>query len=53
MTTVITAMVLVAAALLLLGVRALFVRGGRFPSGHVSDIPALRSKGIGCTRKLK
>lgn len=35
-------------AVLLLGVKVFFVKGGRFPSGHVHDIPALRSRGIGC-----
>lgn len=39
---------LVGIAVVLLGVKALFVRGGRFPSGHAHDIPALRKKGIGC-----
>lgn len=40
--------VLLLVAVLLLGVKALFVKGGRFPSGHVKDIPALRKKNIGC-----
>lgn len=35
---------LLTAAVILLGVKALFVKGGRFPSGHVHDIPALRKK---------
>lgn len=51
MTTVLSAIVLVAVAALLLGVKALFVKGGRFPSGHVGDIDALRSKGIGCAHR--
>lgn len=40
--------ILIALAVLLLGVKVLFVKGGRFPSGHVSDSRALRSRGIGC-----
>lgn len=38
-------------AVLLLGIKVLFVKGGRFPQGHVSDIPALKKKGIGCASK--
>lgn len=40
--------VIVAVCVLLLGVKVLFVRGGRFPSGHAHDIPALRSRGVTC-----
>ncbi|MDE6265277.1 MAG: hypothetical protein K2M11_09070 [Paramuribaculum sp.] len=53
MTTVLPAIILVLVAVVILGVKALFVKGGRFPSGHASDIPALRKKGIGCVRKMK
>lgn len=35
-------------AVLLLGVKVLFVKGGRFPSGHVSGNPALRRRNISC-----
>lgn len=48
MATVILAVFLLLAAFILLGVKVLFVKGGKFPSGHVHDIPALRKKGIGC-----
>lgn len=48
MKLVILSIVLVALAVVLLGVKVLFVRGGRFPSGHVHDIEALRSKNITC-----
>ncbi|MCI9285780.1 MAG: hypothetical protein HFJ91_08345 [Muribaculaceae bacterium] len=41
---------LVGVALMLLGVRVLFVRNGRFPSPHAHDNPSLRRKGIGCHR---
>ena len=36
--------------ILLLGVKVFFVKGGRFPSGHVHDNPALRDKGLSCHR---
>lgn len=51
MKTVLIAIAMLVVAALLLGIRVLFVKGGRFPSGHASDIPALRSKGIGCVRQ--
>ncbi|MBD5225637.1 MAG: hypothetical protein HDS68_06710 [Bacteroidales bacterium] len=36
--------ILLAAAVLLMGVKALFVKGGRFPSGHVHDLPGLQKR---------
>lgn len=48
MLTAILTISLVLCAVLLLGIRVLFVKGGRFPSGHVHDVPDLRDKGIGC-----
>jgi hypothetical protein len=41
---------LLAIAFLLLGVKVLFVKGGQFPSGHVHDNKALRSRGIRCAQ---
>lgn len=35
---------LIAVAIVLLGVKALFVKGGRFPRGHAHDLPALKKK---------
>ncbi len=40
--------ILLAIAVVLLGVKVFFKKGGRFPSGHVKDSVALRRKGIGC-----
>lgn len=40
--TLISVVVLLAMAFALLGVKALFVRGGKFPSGHVHDLPRRR-----------
>lgn len=42
------AIFLVAVAVVLLGVKVLFVKNGKFPSGHVRDVEALRRRGIGC-----
>lgn len=47
---VIISVVLIGIAVVIMGVRALFVKGGRFPSGHAHDIPALRERGVGCHR---
>lgn len=40
-------------AVILLGVKVLFVKGGKFPSGHVSASPELRKRGIGCAKEMK
>lgn len=45
---VLLSVILMAIAFVLLGVKVLFVKGGRFPSGHVHDNPHLRRRGIGC-----
>lgn len=42
--TLVAAVVLLALALALLGVKALFVKGGEFPSGHVHDLPRLKRR---------
>jgi uncharacterized protein (UPF0333 family) len=39
---------LLAVAVVLLGIKVLFVKGGKFPSGHVGESAALRAKGITC-----
>lgn len=38
-------------AVLLLGVKVLFVKGGKFPSGHAGANPELRRRGIGCAHE--
>lgn len=48
MKLVFLAIFLVGIAVILLGIRVLFVKNGKFPSGHVKDIPALRKKNIHC-----
>lgn len=41
---VILSVILIAVAILLLGVKVFFVKGGKFPSGHAHDVAALRGK---------
>ncbi|MCH5221890.1 MAG: hypothetical protein J1F05_06165 [Muribaculaceae bacterium] len=48
MKTIILSIAVVLVCVILLGVRVLFVKGGRFPDGHVSHSKALREKGFGC-----
>lgn len=48
--TVLITLLIVAICVLLLGVKVFFVKGGRFPNGHVSGNKALRKKGIGCVQ---
>ncbi len=48
MKTVILTILILLVSFVLLGVKVLFVKGGKFPSGHVHDIPGLREKGISC-----
>ncbi len=38
-------------AVIMFGFRLLFVKGGKFPSGHVHDNPELRRRGIGCANE--
>jgi membrane-associated phospholipid phosphatase len=45
---IVLTILLLAVAVILLGVKVLFVKGGKFPSGHVGDSAALRAKGITC-----
>jgi hypothetical protein len=42
MKIVLLAIALVALSVVLLGVKVLFVKGGKFPSGHVHDLPQLQ-----------
>lgn len=48
MRLVIISIILVGIAFVLLGVRVLFVRGGKFPSGHIHSSEAMRARGISC-----
>lgn len=46
--TLLLSIIIVALAFVLLGVKVLFVKGGKFPSGHVHSNPALTRRGISC-----
>lgn len=46
--TVLITLLIVAVCVILLGVKVLFVKGGKFPNGHVSGNKAMQEKGIGC-----
>lgn len=48
--TILISLLIVAISIVLLGVKILFVRGGKFPNTHVSGSKALREKGIGCVQ---
>lgn len=41
---------IIAVCVLLMSVKVIFKKNGRFPTGHVSDVPALRKRGITCHR---
>jgi hypothetical protein len=41
-------LILVGLAVILLGVRVFFVKGGRFPNTHVGGSKAMRERGISC-----
>lgn len=43
-------LLIVAICVVLLGVRVFFVKGGKFPNGHVSGNKAMRERGIGCVQ---
>lgn len=51
-TTLILTLILVGLAVILLGVRVFFVKGGEFPKTEIEDQPALRAKGIVCGNKI-
>ncbi|MDE5632559.1 MAG: hypothetical protein K2L92_04430 [Muribaculaceae bacterium] len=56
MKTVILAILMLLVCIVLLGIKVLFIKGARFPSGHAGASPHLRKKGIGCAtdeRNLK
>lgn len=48
MKTLLLAIAIIFICVILLGVKVLFVKGARFPSGHAGASPELRKKGIGC-----
>ena len=48
--TILFTLLIVAICLVLLGLKVFFVKGGKFPNGHVSGNKSLREKGIGCAQ---
>lgn len=40
-------------AVVLLGIKVLFVKGAVFPSGHAHSSPELRRRGVGCAASGK
>ena len=44
--TVISVVSLLAIAIALMGVKALFVKGGKFPTGHVYELPRRRRQAL-------
>lgn len=48
--TILITLLIVAISLILLGIKILFVKGGRFPNTHISGNKALRDKGITCVQ---
>lgn len=48
MKIVLLSIILIGLAIVMLGVKVFFVKGGRFPSGHVHSSPELRRRGITC-----
>lgn len=46
--TIVISFIFVGAALALLAVKIIFVKGGKFPNTHVSGSKAMRDRGIHC-----
>lgn len=44
-------MILIGLAVMLLGVRVFFVKGGRFPNTHIHDNPEMIKRGIKCAKE--
>jgi fumarate reductase subunit C len=50
MATLVIIIVLIALAVMLLGVKIFFVKGGRFPNTHIHDNAEMKKRGITCAR---
>ncbi len=51
MKVLLLSIMLVALAVVLLGIRVFFVKGGKFPSTHIHSSETMRKRGIGCAAK--
>lgn len=47
---ILLSVILVLLSVLLLGIKLLLTKNGRFPNSHVGNNPALRKKGIHCAK---
>ncbi|MCH5327417.1 MAG: hypothetical protein J1E02_00210 [Coprobacter sp.] len=43
----------VALAFILLGVKVIFVKNGRFPDGHIASNEAMKKRGISCAKSME
>ena len=50
MATLVIVIVLISLAVMLLGVKIFFVKGGRFPNTHIHDNAEMKKRGITCAR---
>ena len=50
MATLLLTLAVVGLAVVLLGVKIFFVKGGRFPNTHIHDNPEMRKRGITCAK---
>ena len=50
MTVLVVVVLLVAMAVMMLGVKVFFVKGGEFPNSHVHGNEEMRKRGITCAR---
>lgn len=50
MMTLLLTLAIVGLAVVLLGVKIFFVKGGRFPNTHIHDNAEMRKRGITCAR---
>lgn len=48
--TLLLTLVIVGLAVVLLGVKIFFVKGGKFPNTHIHDNPEMRKRGIKCAK---
>lgn len=53
MATILLSICVIALCIILLGVKVLFVKNGKFPSGHIHDNPAMRKHNIECAHVMK
>ncbi|MCD8263691.1 MAG: hypothetical protein LUD02_05640 [Tannerellaceae bacterium] len=50
LTTFLITVIILVISVLLMSVKVIFIKGGKFPNTHVSGNKALREKGIACVK---